>query len=99
MLARGCPLRLFVGYVGERPVATSELTVSDEAVGIYGVATLMAYRRRGYGSALTAWPLLQAKAEGHRTAVLQSSEDGVRIYEALGFRAYGEIVEYKPATP
>ena len=65
-------------------------------VGLYNIATLAAHRRRGYGSALTLAPLLEARRVGVSTAVLQAAPDGVGVYRRIGFEAFGEITEYKP---
>ncbi|HSH79591.1 MAG TPA: GNAT family N-acetyltransferase [Herpetosiphonaceae bacterium] len=99
LLAEGAPLWLYVGYLGEVPVATAELTVGGAVVGLYNISTLAAYRRRGFGTALTVQPLLDARAQGYRTAILQAQgSDGVRVYARLGFEPFGEITEYKPAS-
>ncbi|HEX6104202.1 MAG TPA: GNAT family N-acetyltransferase [Gemmatimonadales bacterium] len=89
------PLRLYVGYLGGEGVATSELTVSEGAVGLYNISTVEAHRRKGIGSALTLRPLVDARAEGHRLAVLQASEDGQGVYARIGFRATGRYTEYQ----
>ena len=49
-----------------------------------------------FGLALTLQPLLDARAAGHTVAVLQAATQGVRIYERIGFQAFGGITEYKP---
>jgi GNAT superfamily N-acetyltransferase len=95
LLRPDCPLRLYVGYLADLPVAASELTVGGGVVGLYNVCTLAAYRRRGFGGALTLRPLLDARAEGHAVAVLQASAAGAGIYARLGFTAFGSIDEYK----
>jgi ribosomal protein S18 acetylase RimI-like enzyme len=97
LLGDGAPLHLYVGYVGGVAVAVSELAEGGGGVGLYNVATLEAHRRRGLGTALTVRPLLDARARGHHTAVLQAAPDGVGVYTRLGFRAFGEVAEYKPA--
>jgi GNAT superfamily N-acetyltransferase len=89
------PIRLYVGYLGETPVATAEMTVSVGAVGLYGIATLAACRRRGFGTALTLRPLLDARREGHTRAVLQASTAGRPVYARLGFRETGAYTEYQ----
>jgi hypothetical protein len=97
LLGEDSPLRLYVGYLGSVPVATAELTVGGGVVGLYSICTLAAYRRRGFGAALTVQPLLDARAPGYRTAILQASEEGARVYARVGFVPFGLITEYKPA--
>lgn len=96
LLAPESPLRMYVGYAGGEAVATCELTVGGGVAGLYGISTLAAHRRRGYGSAMTAHPLLEARAEGMARAVLQASADGLGVYERIGFQKFGRITEYKP---
>lgn len=90
------PLWLYVGYLGETPVATAELAVGGGVVGLYNICTLMEYRRRGIGMALTVQPLLDARAQGYQRAVLQAAAMGLRIYQRLGFETFGSITEFKP---
>ena len=55
------PLRMYVGYADGEAVATCELTVAGGVAGLYGISTLAAHRHRGYGSAMTAHALLEAR--------------------------------------
>jgi GNAT superfamily N-acetyltransferase len=87
-------LWLYVGYLDDMAVATAELTVGGGVVGLYSVCTLESYRRRGFGSALTLRPLLDARTHGFHTAILQSAADS--LYARIGFEPFGEITEYKP---
>jgi ribosomal protein S18 acetylase RimI-like enzyme len=67
-------------------------TATQEAVQIGGVWTPPEFRRRGYGRAVVAASLLDARAEGVRLATLFTGEDNLpaqRAYEALGFRHLG----------
>jgi ribosomal protein S18 acetylase RimI-like enzyme len=98
LLARGSPIRLYVGYAGGAAVAASELTVGGGVVGLYGISTLEAHRRRGYGTAMTLRPLLDARAEGLELAVLQASDAGAGVYRRIGFAEFGAITEYKPVS-
>jgi ribosomal protein S18 acetylase RimI-like enzyme len=93
-LERGCPSRYLVGYDGDRPVAAAEVCVAAGVAGLYNVCTLVADRGRGHGSALTRAALGVAVARGCRTAVLQASGPGERIYRRLGFRTVGEYAEH-----
>lgn len=87
-------LWLYVGYLDEVAVASSELTVGGGVVGLYSVCTLEMYRRRGFGSAMTLRPLLDARTLGFHIAILQSAADS--LYARIGFKPFGEITEYKP---
>lgn len=87
-------LWLYVGYLGDIAVATADLATGGGVVGLYSICTLEAYRRRGFGSALTLQPLLDARAQSFRTAILQSAADS--LYVRAGFETFGEITEYKP---
>jgi GNAT superfamily N-acetyltransferase len=78
--------RGYVGYVDGQPVASSQLSMTDNAAGIYYVATLEGFRGRGFGEAMT-WRAIQEGAEaGCNVAILQASDMGRPIYERMGFR-------------
>ena len=77
--ARRCRAsRLHVGYVDDRPVATSMGYTSGGTIGVYNVATLDDARRRGYGAALTRRAVADGAARGATVAILQSSTMGRR---------------------
>ena len=78
------------------PVASAEVVFGGGVAGLYSVCTLEAYRRRGFGTALTAHALLAARAAGCSHAILQASTEGAGIYARAGFEVFGEITEYKP---
>jgi GNAT superfamily N-acetyltransferase len=75
-------LTLFVGYVDGLPVSVAGAVANHGVVEVDWVATLPAWRGRGYGQALTA----AAIAVGpDLPAVLIASDDGRRMYERMGF--------------
>jgi ribosomal protein S18 acetylase RimI-like enzyme len=76
----------FIGYLDDRPVATSALVLEAGVAGLYAVATLPLARRRGIGSEMTAAPLRMLDASRWPMATLQSSPLGLGVYERLGFR-------------
>jgi len=41
--------------------------------GLNNISTLEAYRRRGFGTAMTLQPFLDARAQRYRTAILQAA--------------------------
>jgi hypothetical protein len=96
LLAEASPQWFYVGYVEGEAVAAAEVTIGSGVAGVYGVSTRAAFRSRGYGTAMTARPLIDARAAGCRTAILQASPDGAGIYARLGFAPFGQITEYKP---
>ncbi len=95
LLQRDCPIRLYVGYLRGKVVATAEITAANGVAGVYNVATRATHRRRGIGTAMMLRALQDARAEGFDTAVLQASRDGHELYVRIGFQAVGEFVEYK----
>lgn len=86
---------LLVYYDGDKAVSAVELCPSDEqTIGLYGFATLEAYRGRGIGSALMSYSLNLAKELGFQFAVLQATEDGIGIYKKMGFKEVTTFYEY-----
>lgn len=76
-------------------VSCLEMFPSDAAtIGFYSLATLEAHRGKGIASAMLLFSLNLAKQSGYRQVILQASEDGLRIYEKLGFRRVENYYEY-----
>jgi predicted GNAT family acetyltransferase len=76
------------------PVASSAFNSrTAEAVQVGGVWTPPEFRRRGYGRAVVAASLLDAREEGVATAVLFTGINNIpaqKAYEALGFAHIGD---------
>lgn len=85
-------MRLYLGYLNNRPVTASLGMLAGGVAGIYCVATLEEARGRGLGREITLAPLLQARNEGYRIGILQSSEMGYGVYSRIGFES---IFQYK----
>jgi N-acetylglutamate synthase len=79
-------VRCYVGSIESEPVTTALGFSGGDHVGIYNVATRPEHRGRGYGAAITARAVFDGFAAGASYAYLQSSTDGYRVYERLGFR-------------
>jgi GNAT superfamily N-acetyltransferase len=90
-LKTNLPIRHFLGYIEDEPVAVSTLFIGAGVAGIYDVATLAAARGQGIGSAMTLAPLYEARQMGCRVGILQSSKMGYNIYQRLGFHEYCQI--------
>jgi GNAT superfamily N-acetyltransferase len=75
-----------IAAVDGMPAATGVSVVAGDWVGVFIIATVDAYRRRGIGAALTAKLVTDAVARNGVTgALLQSSDMGKPVYESLGF--------------
>ena len=83
---RSFAAQMYTGFLDGEPVATSALFMSNHVAGVYNVATLNAYRRRGFGEAMTWHAVREGAAAGCGMASLQASEMGRPIYERMGFR-------------
>ncbi|HVF04916.1 MAG TPA: GNAT family N-acetyltransferase [Frankiaceae bacterium] len=80
-------IRFFLARHDTVACGTAAASVSAYGVGIVGVATLPAYRRRGIGRAVTAAAARWGAAAGAELAWLYPSEMARPLYEGLGFRA------------
>ena len=90
-------VRFYLGRYNGIPAATTMSFLSSGVAGLYCVATLPEFRGRGIGRALTENALLEAKAAGYSTAVLQASQMGEKVYKKIGFEEVCkfEIFDYK----
>jgi GNAT superfamily N-acetyltransferase len=86
--------RYYVAYLNGKPVATVMLFIAAGVTAIHHVVTLPEARKRGVGTAITAYALTEAQREGYRIAILTASEDGFNIYRKLGFQVYSTIHKY-----
>jgi ribosomal protein S18 acetylase RimI-like enzyme len=79
-------MKMLTGRVEGRPVAAAMGYRTDSAVGIFGVTTIAAARRRGYGTALT-----RALIDPAVPAILSPSPEGTDLYRRLGFEQVGQL--------
>ncbi len=80
------PWRMYLGKLEGEPVATNMLFNGGGVASVYAVATLPSARGRGIGGAITLKPLLEAREEGYKYAVLFATEMGIGAYKRIGFR-------------
>lgn len=76
------PVKLFVGYLGDRPVATSGARLGQGIVDVEWVSTLPACRGRGIGAAVTWAATL---VEPGNPAMLIASDEGRPVYAKMGY--------------
>ncbi|MFE9361009.1 GNAT family N-acetyltransferase [Streptomyces olivaceoviridis] len=85
------------GYLAEADgevVATGLAMRTGNSVGIYNISVPPGRRRQGYGAAITSAILEAERARGARLAYLLSSEQGLSMYESLGFRTVEQWTRY-----
>jgi ribosomal protein S18 acetylase RimI-like enzyme len=76
--------RVYAARADGRLVGAGESTTVDGVLGVFGVATLPDFRRKGIGAALTAF-LIEDGAGDADLAFLDASELGLGVYRRLGF--------------
>lgn len=76
---------LWLGWLGERVVATANGFREAGVLGVYSVSTMPLARGRGYASALTAHAVRSAATI---PAVLQPSDMAESLYRRLGFERF-----------
>lgn len=91
---RGLPWEHWVAMLDGEPAGVGLSHIGGGVVGLYGVGTLPAARRRGVGSALTLVPMLGAREAGVRAAILHATPDGEQLYLRLGFREHCRISRF-----
>lgn len=82
--------RCYSGEVEGQPVTTGyTLPSPGGGTGIFNIATIPAFRGRGFGAAITARAVADAAAAGSTWAWLQATAAGYAVYQRLGFRDTG----------
>lgn len=93
----GDPARLYLARLGDDSAAAiGALIMAEGLPGVYVMATLPEYGRRGLGKAILARILADAEAEGHRMIVLTASRLGFPLYQQFGFIHAFDYAIYRP---
>lgn len=88
-------LKLHLGEVDGKPVATGCLFSSADALGFYDLCTLPGYRGRGLGSAMFQQLVKEVINSHHKHAVALVGEDQQDLWLNAGFYAVGEVACYE----
>ena len=91
---QGNPARLYMARLEKDgpPVAIGALIMGNGLPGVYVMATLPQWERRGLGKALLTRILSEATVAGHQLIVLTSGAQAYSLYRKFGFE---HIFEYK----
>ena len=92
-------MKYYTAFLNGEPVGTTARIIHNDIPGIYCVATLPEFRRRGIGATLTLLPLLESRKEGHQIGTLQASSMGLPVYQKLGFKEVCRIKLYGYGLP
>jgi GNAT superfamily N-acetyltransferase len=93
------PFVCWVGYNARQPVATAATVSSQGVTGLYNVATTPEHRHRGYGEAITRHAIDAALRHTNcARIVLQSTSDGLRLYQRMGFEPVTRILVYNSVS-
>ncbi|MGE4064865.1 MAG: hypothetical protein AB7E79_15990 [Rhodospirillaceae bacterium] len=95
IIAPASPLRLYIGYVGETPVAVMEAFSAHGILNFYQMASVASVRGKGYTAGLMLTALKDAKKAGLRLASIRTPEAGRAAYERFGFKPAARIANYR----
>lgn len=82
------PVRCYLTFLNDKPVATSMLVMDGNTAGIYWVCTVPEAREHGCGTAATIQAVTDAANAGQNLVILQSTEAGYSIYKNIGFEDF-----------
>ncbi len=81
----------YLGWMNDKPVATSLLVLAGGVAGIYNVTTIPSARRKGVGTYMTRAGLQDAQERGYKVGILEATLMGVSMYRKLGFQEVCQI--------
>lgn len=85
----------YVGFLDGEPVCTAATVIGAGVVGVYNVATVPAYQRRGFGEAMMRYALGRAREQsGIERTVLQSTPLGFDLYRRMGYSVVTNLLVY-----
>lgn len=89
-------LTLYLGYVAGVPVVTALCSSAHKVATIHVVCTLPAYRKHGFGAALTWQAVQDGMAEGYTVSFLTATAMGYRVYARMGYQPCGDLHTWHP---
>jgi len=85
----------FVGLVNGQAVAIVAIVAAAGAMGVYSLATLPEFRRKGYGEALLRDAVAEVRGRtGLTRLALQSTDAGYKLYKRMGFHDVTKFTVY-----
>jgi hypothetical protein len=85
----------WVGYADGEPVTSAAAVAAAGVVGFYNIGTMPGHQRRGYAEAIMRHAAEECRREyGIERTILQSTPQGLRLYERLGYRTVTEVTVF-----
>ncbi len=81
----------YLGWIGDKAIASAMLFVKEGVGGIYLVATDKEHQKQGFGAAVTNSCLHKAKELNCQRVDIQATDAGKNMYASLGFIDVGKI--------
>ena len=86
----------YLGYVQGQAVSSAVVSPCGGVAGLYSIATMPDFQRRGCGEAIVRYVLEETRKEtGIEASVLESSRAGLRLYSRLGFEIVTQFAVYR----
>ncbi|MBN1414805.1 MAG: GNAT family N-acetyltransferase [Bacteroidales bacterium] len=93
-LARSEKCSLYTGFMDGKAAGTLLSFTQNQIMGLYMIATLPEFRRKGIAWQLTNTAMKDAADKGCTHAVLQSTKQGLSLYHRAGFQEYCNFAIY-----
>jgi ribosomal protein S18 acetylase RimI-like enzyme len=85
----------FVAYANGQPASIVAMVAAAGAIGVYSLATMPGFRRRGYAEALLRAAANEiSRRTGFARVILQSTDAGYALYQRMGFRDVTKFTVY-----
>jgi len=84
------PLKMFIAYKGDAPVAISSFFCEGDFGAVYNVIVHPGHRRQGLGMLMAKVAAKEIKKKGCKYIGLYGTPEGVPLYEVLGFKKFGK---------
>jgi GNAT superfamily N-acetyltransferase len=81
-------------YCEGKPVCTGTLLISGNVGGVFNIATLPAYQKRGFGRAMSQFLMHRAWEKQLHRLILISSPGAHKLYASLGFKVDANMEVY-----
>jgi GNAT superfamily N-acetyltransferase len=75
----------YTGYLGDTPVTSGTLLDAGGTAALYDISTPLAFRRQGFGAAITYFMMQAIRSRGYTDTWIWSSPLGEGVYQQLGY--------------